>query len=54
MIKSLNVGSPIGSFDCDSSGRFIAVGGRDILKLIEYSSDSFKTFKNLRTRAYIR
>jgi hypothetical protein len=51
-MKVLNVGSPIGSFACDSQFRLIAVGGRDVLKLVEYSPDSIKNYKNLRNKAF--
>ncbi len=37
MFKSLNVGSPIGSIDSHPSCKLIAVGGRDILKIVEYT-----------------
>ena len=49
-MKSLNTGSPIGTFDQDPTGRFIAVGGRELLKLVERTNEGLKVTKNLRTR----
>ena len=53
-MKSLNVGSSIGSFACDKEFRVIAVGGREVLKLVEFTGDAFKNFKNLRSKAYTK
>jgi WD repeat-containing protein 24 len=53
-MKSLNTGSPIGTFDQDPSGRFLAVGGRELLKLVERNNDNFRINKNLRTRQFVR
>lgn len=49
-MKCLNINNTILTMACDNDCKILAVGGRDILKLVEYTSDNLRYYKSLKNR----